>query len=222
MPRADCNPVNVCPFALADVMSPGLAAGANDGPPVNLTNLAPGQFAVAAASSPDGRTVAFLRKTIDPDVDKSKRQETPLVTPAELWLRDASETIRRIEGVALPEPQDGAVEPWLGRIHWSPDGTRLAVEAGNGRSGTATSIESYLVAVEGSAPVVVRNARSVAWSPDGTELAFIHQTGPGHDPDNPPAAPATIEVVAADGADQRQVAVLRRDLDEFDILWATN
>jgi Tol biopolymer transport system component len=221
---ADCNGQSVtgCQPVLADVMSQGLSQGANDGPPVNLTNLAPGQFAVAATWSPDGRTLAFLRKTIDPAVDPYEFQGTLLRAPAELWLRDASGTIRRIEGVALPEPQDGAVEPWVGRIHWSPDGTHLAIEAGNGRSGTKTSIDTYLVAVDGSTQAVLRDARSVAWSPDGTELAFLHWTGPTALGDNETVAPATIEVADADGTDRRQVSTPPGNPDGLQVLWATN
>ncbi len=153
-------------------------------------------------------------------MDKYEQQRTLLATPAELWLREASGTIRRIEGVALPEPHEGAVEAWVGRIHWSPDGTRLAIEAGNGRSGTATSIDAYLVAVDGTAQGFLRDARSVAWSPDGTELAFVHRTGPASDPDEP-AATATIEVAGADGADRRQIAVPSGDLEGLQVLWAT-
>ena len=109
-PLPDCKGTSVtgCVPTLADVMSQGLSEGANDGPPVNLTNLAPGQFAVAAAWSPDGRTLAFLRKTIDPAVDPYEFQAALLRAPAELWLRDASGTIRRIEGVALPAGRGGS------------------------------------------------------------------------------------------------------------------
>ena len=123
---------------------------------------------------------------------------------------------------ALPEPRDGQVEAWAGRMHWSPDGTRLAIEAGNGQRGKKTSIDTYLVAIDGSAAVVLRDARSVTWSPDGTELAFVHRTGPVNDPDDPPGTPATIEVVGADGADRRQVAVPSGDSDGSYMLWATN
>lgn len=218
-PRADCG--SICMDALADVMSQGLSEGANDGPPVNLTNLAPGQFAVATAWSPDGRTLAFLRKTIDPAVDRYEQQGTLRAALAELWLRDSSGTIRRIDGVALPEPQDEGAEAQPYRIRWSPDGTRLAIEAGNGRTGTAASIDTYLVAVDGPARDILRDIRSVAWSPDGTELALVHQPGPfGHRPSDQ-AAPVTIEVAGADGADRRQVAVPPVNVD-FDILWATD
>ncbi len=217
-PLPDCNGQSVtgCLPILADVMSQGLSEGANDGPPVNLTNLAPGQFAVAAAWSPDGRTLAFLRKTIDPAVDPYEQQGTLLRAPVELWLRDASGTIRRIEGVALPESQDGSVEA-SERIHWSPDGTRLAIEAGNGRSGKATSIDTYLVAVDGSSQVVLRDARSVAWSPDGTELAFVHRHGPTDPGDDVTAASLPIEVVGADGADRRKVAVATGDPGNLEV-----
>jgi hypothetical protein len=217
--RGNC--ASICVPVLADVMSQGLSGGANDGPQMNLTNLAPGQHAVAAAWSPDGRTLAFLRKTIDPAVDPYEFQGTLLRAPAELWLRDPSGTIRQIEGLALPEPQDGSVDAWSGRIHWSPDSTRLAIEAGNGRSGSAMSIDTYLVAVDGSAQRVLRDARFGVWSPDGTELAFLHRIGPNYLPDDGPAAPATIEVTGADGTDQRQVPLPSGDFDEFYILWAT-
>lgn len=217
----DGQSVTLCKPILSDVISQGLSDGADDGAPVNLTNLAPGQFAVAAAWSPDGGTLAVLRKTIDPDVDAYEQQGRLLGTPAELWLRDASGTFRRIDGVVLPEPLDGYVEHWAGRIHWSPDGTRLAIEAGNVRTTDVASIDTYVVAVDGSAPIVLRDARSVAWSPDGTELAFAHWSGPL--PADPvPASEATIEVIGADGADRRQIVVPSGDLDGIHFVWAAN
>jgi Tol biopolymer transport system component len=198
---------------LQDVMSERLSDGANDGPPVNLTNFAPGQYAVAAAWSPDGQTLAFLRKTFDPTGDWQGARDRLAKAPVEVWLRDASGVQRQLPGVTLPDS---------GRIHWSPDGKRLAIEAGNGLTGPAASIDTYVVAADGSAHSVLRDARSVVWSPDGTELAFIHRTGPTDLGDGVTPASLPIEVVGADGSARRQVAVATGDPDAFHILWATN
>ena len=84
------------------------------------------------------------------------------------------------------------------------------------------SIDTYLVALDGSEPRALRDARFAVWSPDGTELAFLHRIGPNYLPDDGPAAPATLEVSDADGSDRRQIPLPAGDFDEFSVRWATN
>lgn len=219
-PRSCCGGYSTA--SLVDVMLQRLDRGDPLGSPVNLTNDVVGQFVVAAALSPDGRSVAYVRKTIVLPASPLDQRGILSDAPGQLWIRDASGSPRRVGAITLSDiggrdESFGAVA-----IHWSPDGTRLAIEAGNGRSGADSSIDTWIVPVDGSVPVVLRDARSVSWSPDGTELALVHQAGPATHLENEPITPATIEVADADGGNRRKVATPTGDLDGFYVMWAAD
>ena len=171
---------------------------------MNLTNLAPGQFAVAAAWSPDGGTLAVLRKTTIRTWTPSS--EAP-GTPAELWLRTLGRS-RRIDGVVLPDPLDGYVE------HWSV-GTLVArwQRASRSRRETcALRMRRRSIRMsspgDGSAPIVLRDRtiRGLVAGRHGTRVRALVRAAPRRP--RPGLRGATIEVIGAHrGRLGRQIVV---------------
>jgi hypothetical protein len=175
----------------------------------NLTNVEPGTFVADAAWSPDGRTLAFIRHQIAVEGQGSTNLGT-----FELWLRAADGSLRRLESAGdffIPAYPDAF------RIHWSPDGSRLAIETATGR--IETSIDTLIVPIDGSATTVIRDARRPDWSRDGQSIAVVGTTGPSSHRENEKPPPATIDVANADGSNRRVVAVPTGDLDGFYFVW---
>lgn len=104
------------------------------------------------------------------------------------------------------------------RIHWSPDGSRLAVETGTGSP--EMSIDTYIVPLDRSVGTVLQDARYVQWSRDGRAIAFVTTTGPSSLPENQKRSPETIDVANADGSDRHVVARPSGDPDSFWFTWA--
>jgi dipeptidyl aminopeptidase/acylaminoacyl peptidase len=120
--------------------------------------------------SSDGRTVAFVRVTVN---EKDNRYETSIFTvPA-----SGAEAPRRLtSGIRDTAPR------------WSPDGKRLAfvrtAEArGNGNEdSTKTQPQLYLLEMDGGEARALtdlpRGGGNAVWSPDGKSIAFTASTGP--------------------------------------------
>lgn len=105
--------------------------------------------------SPDGKWVVYVRRSMDPKVDRMRSQ---------VWLVATAEP-------ALTRPLNGN---WGQRSpRWSPDGSRLAYIANDRQSGRnqifihwlESGVSSVITRLEGS-------PSSLTWSPDGSRLAF--------------------------------------------------
>ncbi|MEO5704249.1 MAG: hypothetical protein ABIZ52_01415 [Candidatus Limnocylindrales bacterium] len=155
----------------------------------NRRNLVPPPPAPAVDSapvfSPDGSKLAFIRKfsTTPPNA------------------REAAYIVN-LDGTGLRQLTDPALD--VGRIRWSPDGTRLAFsdQAENGSVGTLSQ-DIWLVDVDGSGlHQITHNKPGVFttlpdWSPDGSRLVMIgFRLGDDHN---------TIATMNPDGTDLRQI-----------------
>ncbi|WP_076069541.1 alpha/beta hydrolase family protein [Sphingomonas montana] len=101
--------------------------------------------------SPDGRTIAYVRRTADVMTDRMQ---------SSLWLIDVA------SGRQSPLAAQGS------NPRWSPDGTRIAYSAGDGDSSQlfvrwlATGASARITSFPG-------DPQALAWSPDGTRLAYV-------------------------------------------------
>ena len=136
----------------------------------------------APAWSPDGKTIAFIRRTRD------QAWRAIFTVPA------AGGTVRRVtrpNGAFIPES-----------LEWSPDSTRLAFHTLAG--------SNYVVRAAGGTPVWIRppvptgpgfySDGRPAWSPDGTRLAFARSRYAGRFEDPRLAWCCQLWVAAADGS----------------------
>jgi hypothetical protein len=130
-------------------------------------------------------------------------------------LVDLEGSMRRIE---LPGDLSGPQAPASpAALHWSPDGSRLAIEAA--RDAPEVSIDTFIVPVDGSTTVVLHDARRAVWSRDGQGIAVVGATGPSGLPEGTPISPRTIDVANAGGSNRRVIAVPQGDLDGFWFVW---
>jgi hypothetical protein len=189
----------------------------------DLTNLVPGELGIfAPAWSPDGRTIALIKTYGRRGSSQSVPQ--PGAKPPELWLFDVDGgSSRRLDlPGALQSSVAFAMDPSSVaqslRIHWSPDGSRIAVETGN--ASPETSIDTYIVPLDGSPGAVLKDARYAQWSRDGRVIAFVGTTGPSSYLEDQKRPPATIDVANADGSDRRVLVSPKGDPDSFWFIWA--
>ncbi len=145
--------------------------------------------------SPDGRTVAFVRTTIDKEADAYRSQVW--VVPA-----DASRAARRFTG----GPQDSAPR-------WSPAGKTLSfLRRIDGKA------QVWLIGAAGGEAWQLTEAKEgVAdpqWSPDGTMIAFVSQVRAEDDRDRP-ASTDLVDVPALIGkkSDARVIDKLKYKMD---------
>jgi dipeptidyl aminopeptidase/acylaminoacyl peptidase len=141
----------------------------------------------AFSYSPDGRSVGYLRG------DVIFGNVTRVVT--ELVIRDAT-TLERVEAPCLlPGASNG--------LSWSPDGTRLAIDAESPLASDLFRSEIWVMDLEAGTCTQITSGLddgfSPAWSPDGSRIAFV-STRDG----NP-----EIYVMNVDGADQRRLTTHR-------------
>ena len=116
----------------------------------NLTGLAAGRKPVW---SPDGERIAFLRDSID-----------SLDIHSDIWIMVADGT----DSVPLELGLLGF--GFIGRLAWSPDGTRIAFESYP--SSLPRNHEIWVIDLDGTDPVKLFDGFSPAWSPDGTKIAY--------------------------------------------------
>jgi dipeptidyl aminopeptidase/acylaminoacyl peptidase len=141
-------------FAATALSAPALAAPAT-GPSRYLTggDLFNLEWASDPQISPDGRTIAYVRKSNDIMTDKAR---------STIWLVDVASGQQR----PLLAGSGSYFSP-----RWSPDGTRLAYVAAEGASPQLfvrwmSSGESARITQLPQSP------SSIAWSPDGRRIAY--------------------------------------------------
>ncbi len=183
----------------------------------NLTNFEPGAQVRGVAWSPDGRTTAFIKGLPGSD---GRLPSSTVGGPNELWLIGEDGSMRRLD---TPSDLFAASDAGTMPLNWSPDGSTLAIEIAGGavsQGKAPTSIDTILVPIDGSTPVVLRNARQPAWSPDGQLIALVTTIGwPSGRRENDPVPPATIDVANADGSNRHVVADPAGN-EDFWFVWA--
>ena len=162
-------------FAATALSAPALAAPA-DGPAryfsgADLFNL---EWASDPQISPDGRTIAYVRKSNDIMTDKAR---------STIWLVDVASGQQR----PLLAGTGSYFSP-----RWSPDGARLAYVAAEG--GNPQLFVRWMTSGESARITQLPDSPgSLAWSPDGRRIAysmFVPDDGAklGHAPDKPDGA----------------------------------
>ncbi|TCO43832.1 hypothetical protein EV646_11124 [Kribbella antiqua] len=126
--------------------------------PYELDSVTPKQ---AVASSPDGRTLAYATGGSDRSLWIRKVEPSGLGTPVKLWTS------------------------WMGitRLSWSPDGSRIAVEA-PGVEGDLDLPCVYVISSSGGTPEQIAcDVTSPSWMPDARTLMVIDGRVEGTHPD---------------------------------------
>jgi hypothetical protein len=110
---------------------------------------------IEPAWSPDGRQITFLR------VRGDKENDAYAYTPLSLWVMNADGSRQR----SIPHTSDA-----LGSAPaWSPDGTKIAFDAGAQSGINTIEIDGrHRARIAGVLP----NGGDPAWSPDGTRIGF--------------------------------------------------
>jgi WD40-like Beta Propeller Repeat len=145
---------------------------------------------VDPAVSPDGSTVAFVRKDAT-------------AVPPSLWLVDIDGTHEH----AITRAPGDVQSPT-----WSPDGSLVAFSAAYEPEGRAV----YTIHPDGSDLQLISQDQGVvdiAWSPDGTSIVYSG-TAPGE-----PVSFDDLWVVSLDGSDPRRLTQTP-DLEERDPTWS--
>jgi len=162
-------------FAASALSAPAAAAPAT-GPSRYLTggDLFKIEWASDPEISPDGRTVAYVRRSNDIMTDKARPT---------IWLVDVATGEQR----PLLAGSGSYFSP-----RWSPDGTRLAYVAAEG--GSPQLYVRWMASGESARITGLPDSpSSLTWSPDGRRLAYAMQVPDdapklGHAPDKPEGA----------------------------------
>lgn len=145
--------------------------------------------------SPDGRTVAFVRTTVDRANDGYRSQ---------IWLAPAD---------GSGSPRRFTAGPCDSAPRWSPDGTALAFLA---RRGASAKAQIWLIGAGGGEAWALTDTKEGAadpqWSPDGTQIAFTSQVRAADDRDRPPTA-APFELVPGKPSDVKVIDRLKYKMD---------
>ena len=141
-----------CRAALAGIAFQVGAAHAA-APPLSPRDVFDIEYASDPEISPDGRTIAYVRRSFDVQTDRAR---------ANIWLVDA---------------RTGAQRPLLSGTasytapRWSPDGSRIAFVSGYDRD-TQIGVKYLDTGAVARVTNLTQAPQGIAWSPDGKRLAF--------------------------------------------------
>ena len=192
---------------------------ASGAPPRRLTRPPGGYADSGPAWSPDGRTIAFLRRLpadtgaadgvylLDAGGRDVRRLTSNRVETRQLaWSPDGRTIAVGLVQVdvrtGVSTPIDGPATPsFVDAVAWSPDGRLLGFTDDRG--------VHVVAAAGGSQPRLVaaaRSVRGVAWSPDGRRLVFAGRRTPVLERSGVRVEPSTdLYVVGADGRGLRRL-----------------
>lgn len=145
-------------FAWVFALSLGIAApaAAQDAPERNFTvdDLFGLTVAADPQISPDGRQIAYVRRTNDIMTDAAV---------SSIWLVDASSGSQ----TPLVTGEGSHTSP-----RWSPDGTRLAYVSTESGGGPQLHVRWMASGVSANITALPESPRAISWSPDGTRIAY--------------------------------------------------
>lgn len=148
-------------------------------------------FALQVASdpqiSPDGRTVAYVRRQGDIMTDRQK---------GAIWLVDVA------SGAERPLVSDA------GQPRWSPDGKRLAYVAADAKGNAQLFVRYIADGTSVRVTVLPDSPQALAWSPDGSRIAYVMRVPAepvhlGKAPDKPEGAEWAKPLEVIDRIDYR-------------------
>ena len=119
-----------------------------------LTKLTNDGINDSPVASPDGKRIAFVRRT--PGGNSS-------TSDVYVMNADGTNVVRRTIGGQYYS------------VTWSPDGANLAFDGATG--GDSTNIFTLAADGGGSPTVLIPNGYSPSWSPDGKKIVYAHGTG---------------------------------------------
>lgn len=147
-------------FALSLALaSPALAQDAKDGPDTAFTSADLFGLSVAADPqiSPDGKRIAYVRRTNDIMTDSSV---------SSIWMIDVSSGAQ----TPLVTGEGSHASP-----RWSPDGSRLAYVSTQSGGGPELHVRWMSSGQSANITALPEAPQSLAWSPDGTRIAYSAQ-----------------------------------------------
>ena len=147
-------------FALSLVLaSPALAQDAKDAPDTAFTSADLFGLSVAADPqiSPDGKRIAYVRRTNDIMTDSSV---------SSIWMIDVSSGAQ----TPLVTGEGSHASP-----RWSPDGSRLAYVSTQSGGGPELHVRWMTSGQSANITALPEAPQSLAWSPDGTRIAYSAQ-----------------------------------------------
>ncbi|MGA9333851.1 MAG: S9 family peptidase [Rudaea sp.] len=169
-----CVLITACltaPFSIAPVLAEPAGGPSRLLTGADLFNL---EVAADPQISPDGKTIAYVRRSNDIMTDRTR---------SSIWLIDVA------NGTQTPLVAGPGAH---GQPRWSPDGTRLAYIS---RDGTHSGAQLYVRWMHSGATARITGLpdtpHGIAWSPDGSRIAYLMFV-----PDAPPQlgkAPAKPE-----------------------------
>ena len=161
-------------FIFSMLLVVSLVVRADDGVFTN-TDIFELEYATDPQISPDGKTVAYVRTSMDIMTDRAVPN---------IWEVDVNGENHR---PLLSGPGNHSSP------RWSPAGDRLAYVSGAGQRGAQLHVRWMDTGQTAVVSNVRRSPKAISWSPDGKLLAFVMFVSDKNEPlAEPPEAPPTV------------------------------